>query len=35
MPNEVVGVPNEKPPLEAVLWAGVPKVKPPVELVLG
>lgn len=35
MPNEVVGVPNVKPPPEAVLWAGVPKVKPPVELVLG
>lgn len=34
-PNEVVGVPNEKPPPGAVLWAGVPKEKPPPELVLG
>lgn len=34
-PNDVVGLPNVKPPPVAVLWAGVPKLKPPVEVVLG
>lgn len=34
MPNEVagVGVPKEKPPAGAVLFAGVPKLKDPVGL---
>lgn len=30
-----MGVPNEKPPPAAVLFAGVPKLKPPVALELG
>lgn len=34
MPNVPVGLPKEKPPPAAVLFAGVPKLKPPVALVL-